>query len=29
LSRYDEFGLLVAFRLRPGFVEFVALTVWE
>jgi hypothetical protein len=29
LSGYDEFGLLVAFRLLPGAVEFVALAVWD
>lgn len=28
LSGYDAFGLLVAFRLLPGVVEFVALSVW-
>ena len=28
LSGYDEFGLLVAFRILPGVVEFVALAIW-
>jgi hypothetical protein len=28
LSGYDEFGLLVAFRVLPGAVEFVALAIW-
>jgi len=28
LSGCDEFGLLVAFRLPPGAVEFVALAIW-
>ena len=28
LTGYDSHGLLVAFRLTPGAIEFVALAVW-